>query len=125
MIVIMLCIIFALIGAYVFKEIGDVLPKTAKRVILCMLIVVAIGSAFLLFRSAVVTDANQVATIYATANSEKKGLFQEIDTGKYFVMLEDPWNPWNATYREYIDAEVAEEYVTKYNELKEFEIIGK
>jgi hypothetical protein len=117
--------IFALIGVYVYKEIGCDLPKMVRRVFLCVLIVMVIGSPILMLKSAIVTDATYVATIYATANSEEKGLFQERDTGKYFVMVEDNLDPWNATYREYVDTEVAEKYIEKYNELKEFEIIGK
>ena len=96
-----------------------------KTFFLCLFIVLAVGCPFLLFKSMVVVDADLVATIHATANSDEKGLFQERDTGKYFVLLENPWNPFEATYREYVDAEVAEEYIEKYNELKEFEIAGK
>lgn len=121
MITIIICLLVALVGAQIYKEIANDIPTVARRVFLSIILVLFFGGAALMLKSIVVPCADQVATIYANADHDQKSIFKEKDTGKYFILMEDLWNPWNVTYREYLDAEVVEEYIAKYNELKEFE----
>lgn len=117
--------IFLFCGAIFGAHVVDDMPfcsKKTKRIIMLVLFVIVLLSACLMIKSFVVSDAEQVAIINTNSYGDTQGLFQENETDKYFITLINPWNPFEATCREYIDREVAEEYVAKYNELQELEL---
>jgi hypothetical protein len=120
MITIILLFSIAILGAHIADDI--VCYGKAKRIAMSIFILLGLFSAGLMIKSVLVPGAEKVAVIHETYCSDKKELFQDTETGEYFVMLRNHWNPFEATYREYVNDEIAEEYVAKYNELKAIEL---
>ena len=111
----------AIFGAHV---VDDMLfcSKRTKRIVMPVLFLIVLSSACLMVNSFGVKDAEQVALININSYGDSHGLFKENGADKYFITQYNLWNPFEATYREYIDTKMAEQYVIKYNELQELEL---
>ena len=104
---------------------GDVLfAKESRRAKVAAIIFV---TALLLFVTAVFypdmsdsifnSSSTEVISLKSSDHLVEVVLYQEKDTGKYYLLGQNDTNLVHPTYRHYLDTEEAESYITQYESL--------
>ena len=118
------------ISAFVFMGVGVpmLMPEFEfqKKTRTILLVVVALT--FLLFMTAVIWPAHADAVLYpksemvfSAKNTDEMtniSLLQEVDSGRYYIIGENPNNLIIPTYREYLSDAEAKTYIAQYKTLE-------
>ena len=106
---------------YFLNDIAEFAHLKRLKMYYCILAIFAIAVAGLMVKSVLVPNAENMATIYSAESHDRQILYKDTKSGQYFVLEENMWNPFEATYRNYVDTELAEEFISHYNKLYEFD----